>query len=233
MSSDNKKQKAPMVAGLIVIVLGTVLLLNQFGILPQGFVLHFWPMVLVVVGIIKLVSGDHNPDRVVGGCLVIAGVLWQTNSLGITHITINQIWPVGIILVGVMLVVHALSDDNYRNIKFTTDPESGSFYIFGGGERKVTARDFRGSKMFAMFGGYEVDLTNADMEGTEAYVEANAIFGGGEISVPINWKVVVQGTGIFGGYNDKTHYMRTDPNAPVKTLYVRGVAIFGGVEVKN
>jgi predicted membrane protein len=190
-------------------------------------------MVLIVVGIIKLVSGDHAPDRVVGGCLVIAGALWQTNSLGITHITINQIWPVSIILVGVLLVVHALSGDNYRNIKFTTDPESGSFYIFGGGERQVNAKDFRGSKMFAVFGGYEVDLTNADMEGTEAYVEANAIFGGGEISVPINWKVVVQGTGIFGGYNDKTHYMRTDPSAPVKTLYVRGVAIFGGVEVKN
>jgi predicted membrane protein len=233
MNSVNKKPNPAMLAGVLVIAVGTVLLLNQFGILPNGFILHFWPAVLIVVGIIKAVAGDNRADRVVGGCLVLGGVLWQTNSIGLTHLTLNQIWPVSIILVGVLLIVHAMSEHSGRDIKFTTDPESGSFYIFGGGERQVNAKDFRGSKMFAMFGGYEVDLTHADMEGTQAYVEANAIFGGGEIRIPMNWKVVVQGTGIFGGYNDKTHYMQTDPSAPVKTLYVRGVAIFGGIEIKN
>jgi len=97
----------------------------------------------------------------------------------------------------------------------------------------VNAKDFRSARLFAVFGGYEVDLSRAEMAGNEAYVEANAVFGGGEIRVPLNWKVVLQGMGVFGGYNDKTQHVQTDGSAPAKTLYVRGVAVFGGIEVKN
>jgi len=72
----------------------------------------------------------------------------------------------------------------------------------------VNAKDFRSARLFAVFGGYEVDLSRAEMAGNEAYVEANAVFGGGEIRVPLNWKVVLQGMGVFGGYNDKTQHVQ-------------------------
>jgi predicted membrane protein len=219
-----------MVAGVVVIIIGAILLLNEFGVFPHGLVLQFWPMVFVVVGLLKLFSANDWAERVVGVCLIGVGTILQTNSLGLTHVSFNQVWPLSIIVVGVMLVIHSMSD---KGGKFTTDPHSNSFYVFGGGERQVNAKDFRGSKMFAVFGGYEVDLTRAEMASNDAFVEANAIFGGGEIRIPTNWKVVMQGMGIFGGYNDKTHYLPSDPSAPVKTLYVRGVAMFGGVEVKN
>ena len=233
MDCGPKRGRGLLFAGLVIIALGVVLLLNQFGLLPLRIVLHFWPTVLIVVGIIKLLAGDNRGDRVVGAVLIGVGAVWQTNALGLTHITWGQAWPLVIILVGVLFILYSMSDHGDHNRKFTSDPDAGSFYIFGGGERQVNAKDFRGSKMFAVFGGYELDLVHADMEGTEAYIEANAVFGGGEIRIPMNWKVVVQGMGIFGGYNDKTHYVQTDPSAPVKTLYVRGVAVFGGIEVKN
>jgi hypothetical protein len=42
----------------------------------------------------------------------------------------------------------------------------------------------------------------------------------------------VEGTGIFGGYEDST--LHNPPSGqPLKTLIVRGAAVFGGVEVKN
>ena len=233
MDFGPRRSKGLMFAGIIIIALGVLLLLNQFGLLPHGFELHFWPAVLIVVGILKLFSGDHSADRVIGAVLIGVGAVWQTNDLGLTHITWGQAWPLLIILLGVLFILHSISEHSGRSLKFSMDPEPGSFYVFGGGERQVKAKDFRGSKMFALFGGYEVDLTQADMQENDAYVEASAVFGGGEIRVPTNWKVVMQGIGIFGGYNDKTHYIQTDPAAPVKTLYVRGVAVFGGIEVKN
>ena len=233
MDCGPKRGRGLMFVGVVIIALGVILLLNQFGLLPRGIVLHFWPSLFIVVGIIKLFAGNNVGERVVGSVLIGVGAVWQTNALGLTHITWGQAWPLFIILVGVLFLLHSVSDQGDPKYKFTSDPNAGSFYIFGGGERQVNAKDFRGSKMFAVFGGYEVDLTHAEMEGAEAYVEANAVFGGGEIRIPTNWKVVVQGVGIFGGYNDKTHYIQTDPSAPVKTLYVRGVAVFGGIEVKN
>ena len=233
MDCGPKRGRGLLFTGVVIIALGLILLLNQFGLLPFRTVFHFWPTILIVVGIIKLFAGNNLGDRVVGAVLIGVGSIWQTNALGLTHITWGQAWPLFIILVGVLFILHSMSDHSDRSVKYMSDPDAGSFYIFGGGERQINAKDFRGSKMFAVFGGYEMDLVHADMEGTEAYIEANAVFGGGEIRIPTNWKVVVQGMGIFGGYNDKTHYIQTDPSAPVKTLYVRGVAVFGGIEVKN
>lgn len=222
-----------MIAGLMIIAIGAILLLNQFGIFPRGIVVHFWPVVLIVVGLIKVFTGKDRGERLVGGCLIAGGVILQTNSLGITHISLSQAWPMFIIVIGLMVIAHSLSGKTCGGPVSTTEADLDSFYIFGGGERNVNAKDFRSARLFAMFGGYQVDLTRAEMAGNEGFVEANAVFGGGEIRVPLHWKVVLQGMGIFGGYNDKTQHVQTDASAPAKTLYVRGVAVFGGVEVKN
>ena len=61
-----------MLAGIVIIVIGTVLLLNQLGVLPHNLALHFWPVVLVGVGLIKIFSGKDRGGRVVGGCLIAA-----------------------------------------------------------------------------------------------------------------------------------------------------------------
>ena len=70
-----------MLAGLVVMAVGTILLLNQFGVLPHGIILHFWPAVLIVVGIIKIFAGDNNADRVVGTFATILGAIEQAEDI--------------------------------------------------------------------------------------------------------------------------------------------------------
>ena len=90
-------------------------------------------------------------------------------------------------------------------------------------------------------GGFEIDLTEADMQGAETYIEVVAIFGGGEIRVPAQWEVVLENVGIFGGASDRTHHPEPPPpSAPgsasrpaPKRLIIKGVSIFGGLNVKN
>jgi hypothetical protein len=43
----------------------------------------------------------------------------------------------------------------------------------------------------------------------------------------------MRGVGVFGAYEDKTRHFQPDPSKPTKTLVVKGVAMFGGIEVKN
>ena len=76
-------------------------------------------------------------------------------------------------------------------------------------------------------------LNGSGAKARSSVLEASAIFGGGEIRVPENWQVSVQGVGIFGAYEDKTRHFQPDSSQPTKTLVVRGVAVFGGIEVKN
>jgi hypothetical protein len=45
--------------------------------------------------------------------------------------------------------------------------------------------------------------------------------------------VVTEGSGVFGGFDDKTRHFQPDPTQPVKTLVVKGAAVFGAVVVKN
>ena len=56
-----------------------------------------------------------------------------------------------------------------------------------------------------------------------------SLFGGVTIKVPVDWTVVLQGTPIMGGFEEKT----VPPATPGKVLYVRGYAIMGGLEVRN
>jgi hypothetical protein len=104
--------------------------------------------------------------------------------------------------------------------------------VFGGVERKVTSDDFRGGHASAMFGGIELNLRKAGMRGESAIVDVSAVFGGVELKVPANWIVVVEGSSIFGGFSDKS--AQPAPDMPgVKRLFVRGSAVFGGVDIKN
>jgi hypothetical protein len=105
--------------------------------------------------------------------------------------------------------------------------------IFSGVRRRIDSPDFQGGEAFAMFGGVEIDMRKAVSTREEILIEANAIFGGIDLKVPENWNVTVRGSGIFGGYEDKTMDTRLAPDAKQPHLIVNGFAIFGGVNIQN
>jgi predicted membrane protein len=108
-----------------------------------------------------------------------------------------------------------------------------AFTAFGGTKIVNTSRDFRGGDIFAVFGGHEIDLRQSEMAGDSVTISATSIFGGVEIWVPETWVVTISGLPIFGGFEDKTAHRKETDTAGAKQLLVRGLAIFGGVEIKN
>ncbi len=125
----------------------------------------------------------------------------------------------------------------------TSSPRLNEVNIFWGGKRRIVTKNFIGGEIVAIFGGFEIDLREADIMGDVAEIELATIFGGGEIRVPPNWEVVMDTVGIFGGCDDRTRH----PDVPTpgassaggssiprpKKLIIKGVAIFGGLGVKN
>lgn len=222
-----KRDRGPVIGGVVFIVVGTFLLLEKLGYLPNGFVLHFWPTIFIVIGLVKIIYAGGRPT---GAALIALGVVLQLREMGFIHVNFWDLWPVLIIIAGVAMLWQALTSEAPV---LSTNPNFDAFYIFGGGDRQVNTKNFRGARLMAVFGGYKVDLVHADIEGEQAVLEASAVFGGGEIRVPENWQVVLQGIGVFGAYEDKSRHIQTDPSKPTKVLVVRGVAMFGGIEVKN
>jgi hypothetical protein len=123
----------------------------------------------------------------------------------------------------------------------SSQPLLDDVYIFWGGRRRILSKNFMGGDIVAIFGGFEIDLTQAEFPADQVEIEMVAIFGGGELRVPPNWEVIVESVGIFGGTSDHTWHPQSVPpaaagtasSAPIKRLIIKGVAIFGGLTIKN
>jgi len=224
-----------MVTGGLIVALGVILLLHQTHLMDARFLLRFWPAALVIYGLIKVFQPYTWSGRIWGILLIAAGVVLQLNELNVLHVEFwNLVWPLALIGVGLTMILGTLEARSKRWWPpSASGPHLNELAVFGGGERRFGGTDFEGGQMNAIFGGFKIDLTQASMKGNQAEIEFNAIFGGGEIRVPESWNVVMRGMGIFGGYSDGTRHPKMDDPASVKTLVVRGVAMFGGVEVKN
>jgi hypothetical protein len=85
----------------------------------------------------------------------------------------------------------------------------------------------------AFMGGASIDMRQAQFAGQEVVITINAIMGGADITVNPHTDVVMEGTGIMGGYSgpsDRTP-AELDANSPV--VRIRGFAIMGGVSVSR
>ncbi|MNY41651.1 hypothetical protein D3C86_1764820 [compost metagenome] len=83
-----------------------------------------------------------------------------------------------------------------------------------------------------MFGGSDIDLTQADFEGV-IKIDVVAVFGGVKIVIPPSWEVKSEVTAIFGGIDDKRALGIPAADEPRKVLIIEGVAMFGGVDIRN
>jgi predicted membrane protein len=232
-----------LIFGILVVIAGVTLLLDQMNVIDATRVFRFWPLALIAWGVSTLLSCQGSGRRFWGGFLILAGIGLQLQELGFQRIRIETLWPLFLIAVGVLLVIQAVGKGREPLNKWKSKPyQKGQQFdndsshvtctsIFGGGEHQVSSRNFRSGEMTSIFGGGEIDFTQAEIEGDQAVIEATMIFGGGEIRVPRTWNVVIDGVGIFGGYSDKTSHPPPDP--PAKKLIIRGVAVFGGLEIKN
>jgi len=229
--------------GFIIVLVGTALLLHQLGIIPIDLVARFWPLILVLFGVMHITTRSGS---FIGILLILAGTVLQLNRLGITHLSFADLWPIALIAVGLLLMWGSLETRGFLRAKAKAfkdfrDQVTGAtgpltmlnaVAVFGGCERRVAGENFQGGRATAVFGGIELDFRNADMQ-DEAILEINCVFGGVEIRVPETWHVHSRNLPVFGGYEDKTRHPNNPAVGSPKTLIVTGMVIFGGIEIKN
>jgi predicted membrane protein len=224
-----------LIPGAIILAVGIIFLLDSLGYVRARHFLQFWPMILIFVGGAKIARRD---SRIWGALVLLFGIFLQLSELGIGHFSWGQFWPLLLIAGGAMAMWSAIQARRLMPTASsdTIDPRDTleESAIFGGIEKRLNSREFRGGRLQAIFGGIELDLRDADMLGNEAVIHANAIFGGIEMRVPETWYVATRGQGVFGGFSDSTRFSApADPEKPKKTLIVLGTSLFGGVEIRN
>jgi predicted membrane protein len=222
-----------LIGGLIVTI-GLFLLLDNMGIVRVHDVWRFWPVILVVYGVSRILEAHAPAGYLWGGVVALAGALILLDNLDILIFNFDLIWPFLIIAFGLSMLLRAMDRKKYTDgAPVTSDSTLNVVAIFGGSKRRVDTEDFRGADVSAVFGGVHLDLRHAKMTVDRAVVDVNAIFGGVEIRVPENWSVMMKGASVFGGFEDKTVHPKTDPDVPTRQLVITGASVFGGMSVEN
>ncbi len=234
--------------GLAVIAFGMLYLLDNLYIIDRRQVTHYWPVLVVIFGLVKVADADSRHERMVFGLIAAAGVVLTLNRLGYGYLfNARTLWPVLVILLGIGVVHKALrkrdmprgvplKDDAYPAAGATARPgvapDSDGVVditaILGGFQRRISTPDFRGGDISALMGGCELDLRESSIVG-DAELNVFAVMGGITIRCPPDWTIILKGVPVLGGFEEKT----APAPDPGKRLTIRGYAIMGGVEVRN
>lgn len=224
--------------GALVILAGILLLARNTGLLDPSVsrIIFSWEMLLIAIGAVNLF---HRHSLISGIILISIGLFFLlVNFYHMPFNTWQIFWPGIIILIGLSLIFkpkfqrhrHEKWDFVNKNMEYTND-YINDLAVFGGSELRLTTQDFKGGEIVAVFGGSKIDLTQcAFPENSNPSIELVAVFGGSTLLVPSDWNVKSEVFSLFGGYADKR--ITTQIN-PAKTLIVKGVAIFGGGEIKS
>ncbi len=224
-------QAGRLLVGLLFVAGGLLFTLANFGVVEIHNAWRFWPLVLVGVGLLRLMSRS-----VFAGLILVGlGVLFQLRELDLVWFRLSMLFPLILVVVGLRILTGGFRGRWPAQGQGQALPGGvvNEWAVFGGGDRRISS-EFAGGQANAVFGGFNLDLRNSTMAGDTASVDVFCFCGGGEIRVPESWDVVMTVTAIFGGTDDKTRHDLAPPSgAPRKRLVVRGFILFGGLGVKN
>ncbi len=228
-SSPRSDTMSRLVIGVSLIAAGVLFTLDNFGIIEIGNLWRFWPVVLVAVGVTKLISRS----LLSGLALVTVGGLFLARNFGMLHFRLSYLLPLIFVFIGLRIVF--AQRPGARTWDATTNPGGtlNEWAVFGGGERRIVSPNFQGGQANAVFGGFNLDLRESRMAGDHAVIDVFCFCGGGELRVPEDWNVILKVVPIFGGTDDKSRHVVSDPAHPKKELLVTGFILFGGLGIKN
>jgi len=231
---DFRKDRNGSVFGILLILFGAALVLNNLDLIPYKLhhMIFSWPMVLIALGCLFAFAKN---DKTTGYTLLVVGGVFMLPRMFGWHIDIYRFfWPVILIVLGIMVI----RKRNYCPSRMSCRTEDSSDYInelnvFGGGERIVNSKNFKGGRITCMFGGGQVDLTYAQLaEGTHT-IDLFAMFGGAVIIVPPDWDVKVDVSAVLGGVSDKRVPTPKYIVEPKKELIIKGFVALGGCEIRS
>jgi predicted membrane protein len=229
-----KNNGAKLLIGGVLILLGILFLLDQFGLSRylngHSLIGFFWPVLVIAIGVMFLARGGITAGIIF---LFFGGLFFASQLFGWE--IWGTWWPLILIALGVAILLGKTIERPGLNVVSggSSTSQLNDFIAFWGAEKRITSKEFTGGKITCLFGGEKIDLREAEIAKDGGKLEISTAFGGVELIVPQNMNIEVKGNAILGGVDNKTaqQYSEAAGKGPLLTI-ICSVA-FGGIEVKN
>ena len=240
MSNSKKSFSGALVVGLMLVAVGVLWVLNNLNILD--FRLHqWWPLILIALGLLDMTNNRRINAFGPWFLIILGGVFLLAANHIVEWREIWKYWPVILIAIGLSIIFHrrgsfiCTSATSSSSEESPGMPQSGedvvnASVLFGGIERKVTNKNFKGGTISTVFGGAEVDLRSAELAENGAVLDLSATFGGVEIWIPDSWPIELSPSVMMGAVTNATSNKNTSSG---KRLLIKASVVFGGVDIKN
>lgn len=219
-----------IILGVLLIIIGVIVGLNSLGITNIDlFFDGWWTLFIIVPCFIGLFNSKDKIGNLVGLLIGIVLLLGVQDIISFDIIA-KLIIPFILIILGLSLMFKdSINKEVVEKINSLNKVNKNTDYCstFSSQKIKLNENDFKGLNSDAIFGALELDLSECKIK-KDAIINANAVFGGIDIIVPKDVKVVTKSTSIFGGIDNKTN--SKDVDKPV--IYINASCVFGGVEIK-
>lgn len=217
--------------GVVLVIAAVILALNSFGLI--NFDLFFdgwWTLFIIIPSFVGLIQDRNKSGSVFGLCI---GILLLLSAQEI--ISWDMIWkiafPLVIAIVGLKMIFSSFKKDKTDRIIKEIKKEGKNLQqgtaVFCGTEMDFDNVVFEGADLTAVFGGIDCDLRNAIID-RDCVIKVCCAFGGIDILVPDNVKIVTNTTSVFGG----VEVMKNNNSSATHTIYIEGLCTFGGVDIK-
>ena len=240
----------PVFFGLLLIALGVIWLLNNLAVAQINLgelISTYWPVFLIAWGIDMMGRGlwsgrkkerekkSSSGGLVTGLVLLVLGGIFLGRNMGFYELDLSLFWkvfwPIILILIGWSL------------FRGTAGAGGLHWAVMSGLELKNPGWKVTDGSYLAFMGGVDMDLTVANIPEQEITLNLTAVMGGIDVRVPPGIAVECAGTAFLGGitfFQEEgggiiavRRFASEGVPEGKKKLIIKGLAIMGGVEIKN
>jgi len=102
--------RGSLVVGLILLAAGLIFLLDNFDVIYIGEpVSHFWPMIIVALGLVRIFQAENSCERRKGFGWLFFGLWLLVSVLHMFGLTFHNSWPLLLIGFGINAIWKAVT----------------------------------------------------------------------------------------------------------------------------
>ena len=236
-----------LIAGIIIIAIGALFLLNSTGIADVGGLTKWWPMIIVLLGVWRLIAQKFR--SLFGPLLLIAiGVILQLWQLDISGLDFGTLWPAILIVVGIAILAGGFNRRRRRrgrrnsstsrnaspiidvDVSSYADPDDDTLHAVVGSQDRIISGDFQSASINVVMGSGSLDLRNARIVDKPATLEASVVMGEVKVRVPAEWNVRIANSSQMGETKD-ARPLQSDSDSP--DLIIRGSVTMGSLQITD